>query len=465
MALRGEPNPLFNFPPGGSPRGAVIVGIGVALAIAACGGRPDDESSDGIVTGYGDGETGFDDGGEEDGGTTSGGEGSSTGGDDGDSGGSTSGGSDGSTSGGSTSGGSDGSTSGGSTSGGSGGSTSGGSTSGGTTAGSGEGGDPNDDGWEIIDVGTDEDLVAVDFADPDHGWLVGTNEVLLHTSDGGQNWNSQENGFWTKTTDTKQLQAHTLNPYPAWGVYHLLDVHAVSQDIAWVSSIGPLKQPVSLNPDHLTAVFVTQDGGSNWTRLTLATNFQVWGIHGFDGQSARAATIGSDNHPDSDVYQIENGANQGNAKVSWGGLRDIIFVDDQEGWMAGSGIFHSSNGGTSWSEQDAPGAFYQAIEFVDADHGWAVGKGGKIIVTLDGGNSWESLASGTNTDLYGVSFVDQDRGFVVGDGGIILRTDDGGQNWDEEDSGTNQWINDVVATSASEAWASADGGVLLHRVP
>ncbi len=71
-------------------------------------------------------------------------------------------------------------------------------------------------------------------------------EVLIHTSDAGANWQSQDSGFWTATTDTVQLQAHTLNPYPAWGTYHLLDVHAVSNDIAWISSVGPLKSPVSL---------------------------------------------------------------------------------------------------------------------------------------------------------------------------------------------------------------------------
>jgi photosystem II stability/assembly factor-like uncharacterized protein len=441
----------------------------MTLGSVGCGGdREGDDFGDPVLTSFGEagGMTGDDaasddesSGGDSDG-TTSGGD---------DSGGTTSGGDDsgGTTSGGTTSG---GSTSGGSTSGGttSGGTTSGGttgSTSGGTSAGSGGDGNPNGDGWETIDVGTDEDLVAVDFADGQNGWVVGTGEVLLHTTDGGDNWDSQEDGFWTGTTDTEQLQAHTLNPYPAWGVYHLLDVHALSPDIAWVSSIGPLKQPVSLNPDYLTAVFVTDDGGTNWQRLTLATNFQVWGIHGFDAETARAATIGSSNHPDSDIYMIYDGANQANVKMSWGGLRDITFVDDQVGYTAGAGVEKSVNGGSSWNDTNPPGGFYWAVDFINQDQGWVVGENGKIIFTNDGGDNWQDQDSGTNTDLYGVSFVNQNDGFVAGDDGIVLITADGGANWVEEDSGTGQWINDIEALSADEAWATADGGVLLHRVP
>jgi photosystem II stability/assembly factor-like uncharacterized protein len=340
-----------------------------------------------------------------------------------------------------------------------------GTTTGASTAGSGDSGDPNGDGWQTVDAGTTEDLVAVDFANTTHGWVVGTGQVLLHTTDGGQSWHSQENGFWTGTTNTVQLNAHVLGSNPAWGVYHLLDVHAVSQDVAWISSMGPLAAPVSLNGDNLSAVFVTSDGGSSWRRLTLATNFQTWGIHGFDNESARVASIGSSTHADSDVFQIENGASQSSTSVSWGALRAITFVDTSLGFMAGDDIYRSTNGGTSWQSTPAPGGYYQDIDFVDANMGFAVGGDGEIVATIDGGDSWQTQDSGTTADLYGISFADSTSGTAVGDGGTVLVTTDGGLTWITEDAGTSTWINGVKTVVPGEAWAVGDGGVLLHRLP
>jgi photosystem II stability/assembly factor-like uncharacterized protein len=339
------------------------------------------------------------------------------------------------------------------------------SSSGGTSAGTGGDGEPTEDGWAIVDVGTDEDLLAVDFADEDHGWVVGTNEVLLHTDDGGGQWTSQNAGFFTKTVDTKQLDAHVVNPYPKWGAYHLLDVHAPSPSVAWVSSIGPLTSPPSIDADDLTCVFVTADGGATWTRASLATNFQAWGIHGFDATSARVATIGSTDHPDSDVYRIAGGANQASTAVTWGGLRAITFAGTQNGWAVGVEIYRTQDGGSSWSTVNAPAGPWWDVAFVDADHGVAVGEAGAIAVTEDGGQSWQARDPGTGEDLYGVSIADGQHGFAVGHGGVVLRTQDGGDTWQSEASGTGAWLNDVATLGGDEAWATGDGGVLVHRLP
>lgn len=69
------------------------------------------------------------------------------------------------------------------------------------------------------------------------------------------------------------------------------------------------------------------------------------------------------------------------------------------------------------------------VEFLDADLGWAVGKGGVILHTVDGGTIWTRQTSGTTEDLNGVSFCDETNGYAVGNDSIILRTFDGGIQW------------------------------------
>ena len=68
-----------------------------------------------------------------------------------------------------------------------------------------------------------------------------------------------------------------------------------------------------------------------------------------------------------------------------------------------------------------------AVSFVDASTGTAVGFGGTILRTADGGAAWTAQSSGTTNALYGVSFADANSGTAVGDYGTILRTDTGGE--------------------------------------
>ena len=66
---------------------------------------------------------------------------------------------------------------------------------------------PNSGGWYLQNPGNDEDLEAVSFSDENNGWAVGGifdsyNEhfirYILHTSDGGDNWNTQlyQSGYY-----------------------------------------------------------------------------------------------------------------------------------------------------------------------------------------------------------------------------------------------------------------------------
>ena len=44
--------------------------------------------------------------------------------------------------------------------------------------------------------------------------------------------------------------------------------------------------------------------------------------------------------------------------------------------------------------------------------------------------------AGTPATLLGVDFVDAERGWAVGDGGTILVTNDGGRSWTAQGAGT-----------------------------
>ena len=49
------------------------------------------------------------------------------------------------------------------------------------------------DDWEAQDSGTTEKLSGVSFVDEDIGTTVGDTAVIIHTDDGGENWDFQTN--------------------------------------------------------------------------------------------------------------------------------------------------------------------------------------------------------------------------------------------------------------------------------
>jgi hypothetical protein len=72
--------------------------------------------------------------------------------------------------------------------------------------------------------------------------------------------------------------------------------------------------------------------------------------------------------------------------------------------------------------------------------------------------------SGTDSDLFGVSFTDASTGWAVGFGGTILHTDDGGLTWTPQDSGTTDNLHGVVflpAVAVPEAPAVPEPSSLM----
>ena len=85
--------------------------------------------------------------------------------------------------------------------------------------------------------------------------------------------------------------------------------------------------------------------------------------------------------------------------------------------------------GETWTSLVCQGIELYDIDFVDASYGWAVGDGGRILHSRDGGHSCNYQESGTTTLLRTVSFVSRTQGWTGGDGGVLLCTEDGGNTW------------------------------------
>jgi beta propeller repeat protein len=106
-----------------------------------------------------------------------------------------------------------------------------------------------------------------------------------------------------------------------------------------------------------------------------------------------------------------------------------------------------------------------AVDFVDSNTGWAVGSGGTILKTKNGGATWAAQSSGAPAaDLSGVDFVSSMTGWAVGfdrpaNSAVILKTTNGGTTWvgQAHYNPISAWPNDVLAVSASTVFGFGGG--------
>lgn len=102
-----------------------------------------------------------------------------------------------------------------------------------------------------------------------------------------------------------------------------------------------------------------------------------------------------------------------------------------------------------WSRQaSGTTADLRGVWFTDAENGWAVGDGGTLRRTTDGGATWTGQASGTTEDLTAIQFADASHGWIAGEGGGVLTTSDGGATWSYHALGGSFTGLDLVTADA-----------------
>src|SRR5438552_3921207 len=104
-----------------------------------------------------------------------------------------------------------------------------------------------------------------------------------------------------------------------------------------------------------------------------------------------------------------------------------------------------------------------AVSFAAAAVGFAVGADGTILAAT--GAAWSSQESTTTRHLRGVCAVAAGAntiGLAVGDGGIILHTSNGGATWAAQDSPASATLHGVSTLDGKRAIAVGDGGTILQ---
>lgn len=152
--------------------------------------------------------------------------------------------------------------------------------------------------------------------------------------------------------------------------------------------------------------------------------------------------VAADGVPQSDAFatDLEGGWKSGDPGAH-GLIWDIAFWDASNGWLCGiRSVSRTCNGGRSWKScwNVEETFWFNSVAPLDPDSAMVAGmpygrKGpGKLLMTRDGGTSWQVALSGASDSeqFSSIRFLKGAKtGFVLSTSRGLLRSDDGGATW------------------------------------
>jgi photosystem II stability/assembly factor-like uncharacterized protein len=140
-------------------------------------------------------------------------------------------------------------------------------------------------------------------------------------------------------------------------------------------------------------------------------------------------------------------------------LYDVHFPDQTTGYVVGYAgtVLKTIDTGETWTALTTGSSInFEAVFFLTEDKGFAIGED-VLLSTEDGGVIWTEIALPVSTLLYDVEFLDAQVGFCVGSGGTILKTTDGGVNWTVKPSGVSRNLCNIQFPTANVGYAVSTG--------
>ncbi|CAN7462568.1 YCF48-related protein [Variovorax sp. LjRoot130] len=327
--------------------------------------------------------------------------------------------------------------------------------------------------WNAQPSGSDFDLLELHVAkDGQRAWAVGTVGTVIATRDGGKTWKVQDTG-----TNVDIVSAHfARNGLDGWVVGEDATVLGTRDGgDTWVAQTAGIK--ADLYALHFASdarrawavggggtVLVTRDGGNTWVPQASGTLKSLGGVHfNADGLRGHAAGQGGT------LLATQDGGSTWSAQNGAGSqaMTSIRFAQDgRRGWAAGASgtVISTWDGGGTWTLAASNSPSWLRDMHIDADgeRGWIAGSGGTLLATRDGGSTWFAQAS-NSANLTAVHFADDGlRGLAAGAEGTILATLDGGGNWSTRTTGSKAPLSRVrLAGNGQRAWAVGTGGSIL----
>lgn len=378
--------------------------------------------------------------------------------------------------------------------------------------------------WQKLAYSSYNTLNEAAFIDSNNGFICGTSQTLIHTTDGGKTWQN--------VTLTVLGQSTNLN--------HILFVDSKTGFIT--SSVGDVLKTTdgganwsrvgTAATDYVNRIYFTDqnngylltgfnspvlyktaDGGATWTPETVNIGGTFTGLainktgdklcmvglgtgsgstsdnpgstiilKNGSGPWVVRSSIANYDYVDGNLFASGTGYLFGgqNLKTTDGGItwKDMNIVPDYyepvtHGYFinADTGFYstyrrfyRTTNGGTTWTRLNIDSTLLiERIFFSDAKTGFLVNTQ-HVYKTTDGGNTWASTLDGNfESSFFSMKFVNAQTGFAVGSYSYFYKTTDGGNTWTSKDFGSpDNFLTSVYFLDEQTGFIGGSNGQLLR---
>ncbi len=292
--------------------------------------------------------------------------------------------------------------------------------------------------WESVDTGTLSWLYTIDFSSPNVGWAGGSKGTLLKTTDGGDTWVKIKK----KITNDSIKQIDFINAYEGWILCHRNIYASGSANGSYLLHTmdgGENWEQVEIpRPERITKMFFSsngfglaigefgmllgiQDNGVTWDTIDSPMNNMM--IDGEFLNETNVVTVGGGGS----IYFSQDAGVSWNRAMLSGAAPTLFyatsFANDRLGLAVGAkgAIFQSRNAGKSWRKVDSgTKRKFTDVVMISPQRAYAIGEDGMILVSNSGGSKWYKESSGTSHRLESMDINGNDL-WVVGFGGSLLR--------------------------------------------
>ncbi len=332
--------------------------------------------------------------------------------------------------------------------------------------------------WSHQQSGTPNTLFDISFADANTGIAVGLFGTIVRTTNGGSNWitvsEGPVNGLFASDFPLSQTGyvcgegGIILKTTNAGGIWQPLTT-GVSQNLLAVSF---LNVNTGIAAGYSGVIIKTTNGGVQWSPMQININGFLAGAVLINNDLGFISGFNNSNNKSIILKTTNGGGTWTNILTGFSNvLQGIGFFDVNTGIVAGGmgTILVTTNSGNSW--QNKPQQQYTLISVDVVSNTFAAVSGfdpfsspppGIFLVSTDKGNTWVNRSAGLDVPIDAISFLNANTGIAVGNDGKIFNTKNGGLNWISGGlSGTGNSFFDVSYIGTDSAIIIGEGGNIL----
>ncbi len=267
-------------------------------------------------------------------------------------------------------------------------------------------------------------------------FIYNSDGVIIKTTDGGDNWTQ----IWP-----------------------------VSGSIDGLRTIWFVNDNVGFAGGWNSSFIKTTDGGTSWTPVTVGTNINHYiDVVFYNENKGVVAVYPGNPTTEAAVYVTNDGGNNWTAgnNIATPDIEGICYATEDSLFAVGttSKVYISTDGGYNWSVQTTLNDLLYGVDFANSDFGVAAGQE-YMYTTNDGGATWTPNFVWYES-YYGTKAFDDGTGYVSGTYEDIYVTSNYGGNWvlDNDGSGTSTLYR-TRFTHDGTGFSCGSQGTILKKEP